>query len=75
MAHDMAGCDRQFGYLYTFHPATCSKGEIATLVQEVMARHKEDAEAVWQKAGMMSQAEIDASEGRKGAGLGKEAVK
>ena len=66
---------QQFGYLYTFHPATCTKGEIATLVDEVMARHKRDAEAVWQKAGMMTQEEIDAQEGRMGAGLGKEAVK
>jgi hypothetical protein len=65
----------QFGYLYTFHPATCSKAEIATLVDEVMTRHKRDAEAVWEKAGMMTQAEIDAQEGRVGAGLGKEAVK
>jgi hypothetical protein len=40
-----------------------------------MTRHKRDAEAVWQKAGMMSQAEIDAAEGRVGAGLGSEAVK
>jgi len=30
---------------------------------------------VWEKAGMMTQAEIDAQEGRVGAGLGKEAVK
>lgn len=65
----------QFGYLYTFHPATCSTGEIAELVDEVMTRHKRDAQAVWQKAGMMSQAEIDAAEGRVGAGLGSEAVK
>jgi hypothetical protein len=34
-----------------------------------MTRHKVDAEATWARAGMMSQAEIDELEGRKGAGL------
>eukprot|EP00961_Rhodomonas_salina_P077036 1033554-Rhodomonas_salina.1 len=45
----------QFGYLYTFHPEQCSDAEIARLVEEVMTRHKVDAEATWAKAGMMSQ--------------------
>ena len=65
----------QFGYLYTFHPKTCTQQEIAGLVDEVMTRHKRDAEAVWLKAGMMSQQEFDAQEGRVGAGLGAEATK
>jgi len=65
----------QFGYLYTFHPKTCTKDEINVLVEEVMARHKRDAEAVWVKAGMMSQQEFDIEQGRVGAGLGAEATK
>jgi len=65
----------QFGYLYTFHPKTCTDKEIEGLVDEVMSRHKRDAEAVWVKAGMMSQQEIDAEQGRVGAGLGAEASK
>jgi len=40
-----------------------------------MTRHKRDAEAVWVKAGMMSQQEMDAAQGRVGAGLGAEATK
>jgi hypothetical protein len=59
----------QFGYLYTFAPKQCSEAEIDRLVDEVMTRHKVDAEATWARAGMMSQAEIDELEGRKGAGL------
>lgn len=65
----------QFGYLYTFHPKQCTTDEIAGLVDEVMTRHRRDAEAVWVKSGMMSQSEIDAAEGRMGAGLGAEASK
>jgi len=65
----------QFGYLYTFHPKTCSKEEVSVLVDEVTARHKRDAEAVWVKAGMMTQHEYDQEEGRVGAGLGAEATK
>ena len=63
------GVWQQFGYLYTFHPKTCSKEEIAGLVDEVMTRHRRDAEDVWAKTGLMSQADIDKEEGRKGAGL------
>jgi hypothetical protein len=65
----------QFGYLYTFHPKTCTGEEIKGLVSEVMTRHKRDAEAVWVKAGMMSQQEMDAAQGRVGAGLGAEGTK
>ena len=66
---------KQFGYLYTFAPKTCSKDEIKGLVSEVMSRHKRDAEAVWSKAGLMSQADLNAEQGRIGAGLGAEATK
>lgn len=41
----------------------------------MMARHKRDAEAVWEKAGLMGQGEFDKSQGRVGAGLGAEATK
>ncbi|EKX50009.1 zeaxanthin epoxidase, plastid-targeted [Guillardia theta CCMP2712] len=60
----------QFGYVYTFHPKKCTDEEIKNLVDTVMARHKKEAEATWKRVGMMSQAEIDAMEGREGAGLG-----
>ena len=40
-----------------------------------MSRHKRDAEEVWYKAGLMSQADLNAEEGRLGAGLGAEATK
>ncbi|MGB1595757.1 MAG: hypothetical protein ACPIOQ_23550 [Promethearchaeia archaeon] len=41
----------------------------------MMARHKRDAEAVWEKAGLMGQSDFDKSQGRVGAGLGAEATK
>jgi len=42
----------QFGYLYTFHPKKCTTEEIEQLVDEVMTRHRVDAEAVWENAGL-----------------------
>jgi hypothetical protein len=42
----------QFGYLYTFHPKKCTTEEIEKLVDEVMTRHRVDAEAVWENAGL-----------------------
>jgi len=59
----------QFGYLYTFHPEQCSDQEIERLVDEVMTRHRVDAEATWAKAGMMSQEDMDKADGREGSGL------
>ena len=55
----------QFGYLYTFHPKKCTKEEVERLVEQVMTRHRIDAEAVWEKAGL---GELE-DEAERGSGL------
>mmetsp|Transcript_26875 Transcript_26875/g.67821 ORF Transcript_26875/g.67821 Transcript_26875/m.67821 type:complete len:559 (+) Transcript_26875:33-1709(+) len=57
----------QFGYLYTFHPKKCTEAEIDQLVDEVMTRHRVDAEAVWEKVGLTGVDE--GAENREGSGL------
>uniref|UniRef100_A0A6U5CIA3 FAD-binding domain-containing protein n=2 Tax=Hemiselmis andersenii TaxID=464988 RepID=A0A6U5CIA3_HEMAN len=57
----------QFGYLYTFHPKKCTKQEVDRLVDEVMTRHRVDAEAVWEKVGLTGKDE--GAENREGSGL------